>query len=95
MPSHRVVSTASTIRDVAGGAAVVLELIERNMLDAEASDDAAPLLSPIHQGALMRLVVSAFRLVEREAIELQELAHSTPTAGQRSPSAATAEGGAS
>lgn len=80
LPAHVVRSSASTVRDLASGTAVVLEMVERNLLDAEsAGADEAPLLSPFHQGVLMRLAIATMRMVEREAIELQELESRPPS----------------
>jgi hypothetical protein len=72
LPAHAVRASASTVRDLVCGAAVVLEMIERSQLD-RADTDEGPLLSPFHEGALMRMVIAALRTVEREATELQEL----------------------
>jgi len=72
LPAHAVRASASTVRDLACGAAVVLEMIERSQLD-RANTDEGPLLSTFHEGALMRLAIAALRTVEREATELQEL----------------------
>jgi hypothetical protein len=72
LPAHAVLASASTVRDLACGAAVVLEMIERSQIDRCDTDD-EPLLSRLHEGALMRLAIAAMRTVEREATELQEL----------------------
>lgn len=76
LPALQARASASTIRDLASGAAVALEIVERNLLNAE--NDEVPLLSPYHEGVLMRLAIATMRMVEREAIELQELPVSKP-----------------
>jgi hypothetical protein len=72
LPAHAVRSSASTVRDLACGAAVVLEMIERSQLD-RADTDQGTLLSQLHEGALMRMVIAAMRSVERDATELIEM----------------------
>ncbi|WP_310462995.1 hypothetical protein [Sphaerotilus sp.] len=69
LPAHAVRASASTVRDLACGAAVVLEMIERSQIDRCDTDD-EPLLSRFHEGALMRLAIAAMRMVERDATEL-------------------------
>ena len=72
LPAHAVRASASTVRDLACGAAVVLEMIERSQIDRCDTDD-EPLLSRFHEGALMRLAIAAMRTVERNATELVDM----------------------
>lgn len=51
----------SNARDIAAGAAITLEMVERAELDAEHDD--APLLSQYHSGALMRMVIASMGLL--------------------------------
>lgn len=72
LPAHAVRASASTVRDLACGAAVVLEMIERSQIDRCDTDD-EPLLSRFHEGALMRLAIAAMRTIERDAVELFDM----------------------
>jgi hypothetical protein len=77
--AERVRTSATTVRDLACGTALVLEMIERDQITAESEGymegEAAPrpLLSPADHGALMRLAIAALRTVEQQAVELQEM----------------------
>lgn len=51
----------SNVRDIAAGATITLEMVERAELDAE--HDNAPLLSEYHTGALMRMVIASMNLL--------------------------------
>ncbi len=73
VPSHRVLSTASTIRDLTNGIELVLEMIERDMIDGHEEEDAPPpLLSNGHRDTLMRMAITAAKIAAREAETLTD-----------------------
>lgn len=58
----------SDTRDLAGGACVILEMIEQSDMDVD--NDDAPMFNNYHKGRLFRMAVAALR-----TIELQTAAH--------------------
>lgn len=72
LPSRRVLSVLSTVRDLSNGAALVVEMVERDLIDEESSDDAVALLSSHHQGLLIRMAIAANHTIAREIEALTE-----------------------
>ena len=77
MPSHRVLSAASTVRDLTNGITVVMEMLERDLLDAACYDEddelhTPPLLGGFEQGALLRMAITASKIAAREVETLTD-----------------------
>lgn len=73
LPSHRVLSALSAVRDLTNGAALVMEIIERDLVDGLEEEDAPPsLLSDSHRETLMRMAITASRMAAREAETLTD-----------------------
>jgi hypothetical protein len=73
LPADRVLTDAGQIRDLTAGAALVLELLERQELDVEEGE--RPMFTPQQQCDLMRLAITASRAAARTAEDLNDWAH--------------------
>lgn len=77
----------SNARDIAAGAAITLEMVERAELDAEHDD--APLLSEYHTGALMRMVIASMNLlrdrIDQRFESMNDASPTSPTNPQGEP----------
>lgn len=76
MPSNLVTTLASQTRDIAGGVAVLVEIFERDDIDAECADengnDIPPLIGATDRGDLMRLAVAALKLLAQQSASVLE-----------------------
>lgn len=76
MPSHLITKLASQTRDIASGVAVLVEIFERDDIDAECADengnDLPPLLGATERGNLMRLAVASLHLLAEQSSSVLE-----------------------
>lgn len=86
LPTDRVLDAVGQIRDLAAGACLLVQMLERDELDREFVDGDALFTDP-DRGTLLRLAVAASKAAADIAEELQDLAASQNNGGiQRQPS---------
>ncbi|MFM2052576.1 MAG: hypothetical protein RL456_613 [Pseudomonadota bacterium] len=83
LPADRVLIGLEQIRDLAAGASVLVQMLERDELEGD-FHDGQRLFSPVHRGDLMRLAAAASRTAAEVADELSDWAqrhHAAPSPG--------------
>ena len=65
IPGTGFTDLASKTNELSEGIQTILEMIECNMLDRE--DDEKPLMSPFHQGALLRMAIRSAEMLVDES----------------------------
>jgi len=76
LPAWPALELYSNTRDIASGVCTVLQILERQRLDAVTGT--APLFSPCDEGSLMRLAIASLGLLGLEAERFSELAQRHP-----------------
>lgn len=83
LPADHVLEVIGTIRDLANGAVLVMQLAEASQLKVSAGE--APMFSPTDRGALERLAIRSMQIVadEAEALDFWALTNHGKKGGTR------------
>lgn len=88
LPPAEVLPTIANIRDLSAGAALVMQIIERDLVTA-GDEDFQPMFDSVQQGDLLRWAIVSMQFVARDAGDLLSQAH---THHARPPGPGTAAG---
>ena len=74
LPAGRILPAIATMRDLSAGAALVMQIIERDTVTA-GDEGFRPMFDPAQQGDLLRWAIVSMKLVARDAVDLLSWAH--------------------